>query len=227
VAAALSRVDPEIFRCIVLGGGRPPEHRPPNTVATYGLTETGSGVVYDGVPLDGVEVDIAPDGEILLRCPMMLRAYRDGTSPIDTNGWLHTDDVGTWLTDGRLHVHGRRGDLIITGGENVWPEQVEAVLAEHPLVRDVGVTGIDDVRWGQIVAAWIVPHDAAVRPSLDDLRGFVREQLPAFMAPRAVFMTMELPRTSLGKLRRRQLPSVQVIGAEAPVTTRGDTSDAT
>lgn len=210
VATALQRIDPAIFRCIVLGGARPPERRPPNTVTTYGLTETGSGVVYDGVPLDGVEVEIASDGEILLRCPMMLRAYRDESTPIDDNGWLHTNDLGRWLDDGRLHVDGRRGDLIITGGENVWPELVEAALITHQLVRDVGVSALPDPEWGQVVAAWVVPMDEANPPSLDELRGLAREQLPAFMAPRALFVVNELPRTNLGKLRRSRLPSVQV-----------------
>lgn len=212
VATTLSRLDPALFRRIVLGGGRPPEIVPPNAVATYGLTETGSGVVYDGVPLDGVEVEIAPDREILLRCPMMLRAYRDGSSPIDADGWLHTDDLGHWLDDGRLHVDGRRGDLIISGGENVWPEHVETVLCGHPLVREVGVAGLDDPQWGEIVAAWVVPSDPANPPSLDSVRGFAREHLPAFMSPRAVFIVVALPRTNIGKLQRSELSSLKANG---------------
>jgi len=87
VATALRRIHPERFRTIVLGGSRPPADRPPNTVTTYGMTETGSGVVYDGVPLDGVDVDIAGDGEIRLRGPMLLRCYRDGSAPVDADGW--------------------------------------------------------------------------------------------------------------------------------------------
>lgn len=208
VATALSRIDPSIFRCIVLGGSRPPEDRPTNTVTTYGLTETGSGVVYDGIALDGVEIDIAPDGEILLRCPMMLRAYRDGSTPIDEHGWLHTNDLGRFLPDGRLSVDGRRGDLIITGGENVWPEHVEAVLAQHPMVADVAVAGVADAEWGHKVAAWVVLRDRSNAPSLDDLRGFVREHLPAFMAPRALFIVETLPRTNIGKIRRASLPDL-------------------
>ena len=98
------------------------------------MTETGSGVVYDGRPLDGVEVRIDAGGQIHLRGPMLLRAYRDGTDAL-ADGWLATGDVGRWLDDGRLHVDGRRGDLIITGGENVWPEPVEAVLRARPDVR--------------------------------------------------------------------------------------------
>ena len=140
VATALRRIDPRAFRTIVLGGSSPPAGLPANVVTTYGLTETGSGVVYDGSPLEGVDVRIDPDGQIHLRGPMLLRCYRDGSTPL-VDGWLPTGDLGRWLDDGRLHVEGRAGDLIITGGENVWPEPIEAVLRAHPDVADVAVTG--------------------------------------------------------------------------------------
>ena len=209
VATALQRIDPRIFRCIVLGGSRPPADRPANTVATYGMTETGSGVVYDGVALDGVEIRIAADQEILIRCPMMLRGYRDGTTPIDVDGWLHTGDLGLWLDDDaggrRLHVEGRAGDLIITGGENVWPETVEAALATHPTVVDAGVAGSPDPVWGQRVGAWIVVADPAAPPTLAELREHVSATLPAYMAPRELFVVERLPRTALGKLQRAML----------------------
>ena len=138
VPTALRRVDPAVFRCIVLGGSAPPRDLPANVVTTYGMTETGSGVVYDGRPLDGVDVRVDGDGEIWLRGPMLLRAYRDGTDPL-VDGWLPTGDLGGWLTDGRLHVEGRAGDLIVTGGENVWPEPIEALLRDVPGVGDVAV----------------------------------------------------------------------------------------
>lgn len=205
VATALGRIDPAIFRCIVLGGSRPPVDRPPNTVTTYGLTETGSGVVYDGVPLDGVDVTITADREILIRCSMLLRCYRDGTSPIDADGWLHSGDLGRWLDDGHLHVEGRIGDLIISGGENIWPESVEAALATHPLVADVGVAGVDDAEWGQRIVAWVVPRTPGQAPALADLRDHVRNSHPSFMAPRELFMVEQLPRTALGKLQRNLL----------------------
>ena len=82
VATALRRIDPPSFRTIVLGGAAPPADLPPNVVTTYGMTETGSGVVYDGRPLDGVDVRIDDDGQILLRGPMLLRCYRDGSDPL-------------------------------------------------------------------------------------------------------------------------------------------------
>jgi len=213
VATALQRIDAAIFRCILLGGSRPTTDRPANTVATFGMTETGSGVVYDGVPLDGVEIRVAPDGEILIRCPMMMRGYRDAANtatPIDADGWLHTGDLGGWHEDDsgarRLHVDGRAGDLIITGGENVWPEVVEGALATHPAVADVAVAASPDPEWGQRVTAWIVAADPVNPPTLAALRAHVAETLPSFMAPRDVVFVERLPRTALGKLQRTILP---------------------
>jgi O-succinylbenzoic acid--CoA ligase len=205
VATALSRIDPARFRTIVLGGSSPPVDRPPNTVTTYGMTETGSGVVYDGLPLDGVEVRIV-DGEIQLRAPMLLRCYRDGIDPRTPDGWFPTGDLGA-MSDGRLTVHGRRGELIISGGENVWPEPVERVLATRDDVAEVGVAGLPDDEWGSIVTAFVVPTDATAPPTLDELRATVRSQLPAFAAPRRLVIVDRLPRTTLGKLKRHELPT--------------------
>jgi o-succinylbenzoate---CoA ligase len=203
VPTALRRIRPERFRTILLGGSRPPRDRPDNTVTTYGMTETGSGVVYDGVPLDGVDVGIV-DGEIALRCPMLLRAYRDGTDPTD-GGWFRTGDIGRLDADGRLTVDGRRDSLIITGGENVWPETVEDVLRSHPSVADVAVMGEPDPEWGQMVAAHVVPRGAT--PSLDALRDHVKAELPAFCAPRRLHIVSQIPRTALGKTVRHRAPS--------------------
>jgi len=203
VATALQRVDPSLFRVIVLGGSRPPSDLPANAHTTYGLTETGSGVVYDGRPLDDVEVRIADDGEVLLRCPMLCRGYRDGTTPIDTDGWLHTGDLGHLLPDGRLHVEGRRGEMIVTGGENVWPEAVEAAIGTHPQVAEVAVAGVPDPEWGQRVVAWVVPAGDA--PTLAELRALVGETLAAFCAPKELHVVAQLPRTALGKVQRFRL----------------------
>lgn len=205
VPTTLARIDPSLFRWIVLGGSRPPEHRPANVVATYGMTETGSGVVYDGVPLDGVDVDIAPDGQIRLRGPMLMRAYRDGHDPRDSDGFLPTGDIGEWSADGRLRVLGRRDDMIITGGENVWPDAVEAALADLPGVAEVAVAGVADAEWGSIVTAWIVPMAGATPPTLAEVRAHTRRVLPAYAAPRAIRLVDALPRTPLGKVRRRAL----------------------
>ncbi|MBI4883879.1 MAG: AMP-binding protein [Actinobacteria bacterium] len=208
VTTALQRIDATLFRVIVVGGSRPPADLPDNVHATYGLTETGSGIVYDGAPLDGVELAIAPDGEILVRCPMLMRCYRDGSTPIDKDGWLHTGDLGHLLADGRLVVEGRAGDMIITGGENVWPEAVEGAIATHPSVADVAVAGTPDAEWGHRVVAWVVPRVATPKsgpPTLADLRAHVCDQLPSFCAPRELRIVERLPRTSLGKLQRHLL----------------------
>ena len=158
-------------------GARPPADRPPHCIATYGLTETGSGVVYNGKPLNSVEIEIR-DGEVHVRGPMLLRCYRDGTSPLTSDGWLPTGDLGFLRDDGSLHVEGRRGDVINTGGEKVWPDDVERQLIQHPDIHDVAVTGLPDNEWGQIVAAFVV----SARPnlSLDEIREHCRAQLPGY-----------------------------------------------
>lgn len=204
VATAMARIDTGLFRSILLGGARPPAEIPANVITTYGLTETGSGVVYDGRPLNGVEVHLDHDGEIWIRGAMLLRGYRDGTTPIDSSGWLHTHDLGHF-SDDLLVVDGRQGDLIISGGENVWPEAVESILLRHPDVLDAAVTGVADAEWGQRIVAWIVPSDVERPPTLDSLRAFVKEQHAGFMAPRTVHMCAALPRTAIGKLRRGAL----------------------
>ncbi len=205
VPTALARIDPALFRVVLLGGTRPPADRPSNVVATYGLTETGSGVVYDGRALDGVELRIAADGEILVRGPMLMRCYRDGTTSIDPDGWLHTDDIGRLASDGRLEVQGRRGDMIVTGGENVWPDAVERVLATVPGIAEVAVAGVADATWGQRVVAWIVPSDPTAPPPLAALREAVTHELAAFMAPKEIRLVADLPRTPLGKVIRSAL----------------------
>jgi O-succinylbenzoic acid--CoA ligase len=205
VATALGRIDPALFRTVVLGGSRPPQEVAENVVTTYGMTETGSGVVYDGRPLAGVEVKIV-DGEVQLRGPMLLRTYRSGVDPKDEQGWLATGDAGFLDSEGRLTVLGRRAEMIITGGENVWPEAVEGVLETHGAVAEVAVAGRPDPEWGQRVAAWVVPADPAAPPTLADLRTSVAAQLPAYAAPKELILVEALPRTALGKVVRHRLP---------------------
>jgi len=205
VATAMARIDTTMFRHILLGGARPPATVADNVTVTYGLTESCGGVVYNRRPIPGVSVDIAPDGEVLLRGPMIMSRYRNPglKSPVDSDGWLHTNDIGRF-DDGLLHVDGRRGDMIITGGENVWPDSVERVLSRHPLIAECAVAGVDDPEWGQRVVAWVVKHGDVI-PVLEDLRDFVTESLPRFCAPRQLVVVDSLPRTSLGKVLRRAL----------------------
>ena len=209
VPTALGRLDPAPFRWVVLGGSADPATRPANVVRTYGLTETGGGVVYDGVPLPGIDVRVDARGAIAVGGPTLARGLRtpDGRVPpvADADGWLDTGDLGAWSTDGRLVVHGRADDLIVTGGENVWPAAVEAALGTHPAVAEVAVVGRADPDWGTVVVAVVVPAAGAEPPSLDELRGYVRSRLPAFAAPRQLVLADALPRTALGKLRRAGL----------------------
>lgn len=202
VSTALARVDADRYRTIVLGGSRPPQNLPENCVTTYGMTETGSGVFYNRTPLSGVEVEIR-DGVIHLRAPMLMRGYRNAASALDSDGWFRTGDLGSFENN-LITVFGREGDLIITGGENVWPETVEERLRQHPDITDVCVAGVSDNEWGQVVTAWVVPKDST-QPTLDDIRGFVKETLPAHCAPKALICVSEIPRTALGKPRRSEL----------------------
>lgn len=201
VATQLRRMDATRFRTVVLGGAAPPEDRPACCVTTYGMTETGSGIVYDGVPLEGVEVR-AVDGELHVRGPMLLRTYRDGIDPKDADGWLRTGDAGS-VVDGVVHVEGRIGDVIVTGGEKVWPDPVERVLARLASVAEVAVAGRPDPEWGHRVVAWVVP--AGEPPTLAELRDAVKAELPAYAAPKELVLVAELPRTALGKVRRSRL----------------------
>ena len=209
VATALSRIDASLFRTILLGGSSAPDNLPSNVITTYGMTETGGGVVYSGQPLDNVEIKIV-DGEIFLRCPMLMRAYRDDQTISITDGWYATGDIGEIDENGKLSVRGRQSDMIITGGENVWPSVVEYSLTSHPLVNQVVVRGMPDTTWGQRVVAYVVLNDAAQTSEvklLSDLREHVKQTLPAFCAPQQIVVLADIPRTSLGKVDAQALPS--------------------
>jgi len=216
------------FRRVLLGGGPLPAAAEGGLVRTYGLTETFGGVVHDGHPLHGVQLRVVrggesggltpsppvdgggDGGEVLVRGPMLFRGYRGDparTAAALREGWLHTGDLGRLEPDGRLVVLGRGDDLIVSGGVNVHPVEVEAVLAAHPAVAEVGVRGLPDPEWGQRVAAFAVPADPADPPTLAELRAFALERLPAAKAPRQLVLLPALPRGPSGKLLRRLLPA--------------------
>ena len=174
-------------------------------VTTYGMTESCGGVVYDGRALDGVGVRIGDEEEVQLSGPTLMRGYRLSSSqPFTADGWLRTKDAGV-LAGGVLKILGRLDDVIITGGEKVWPQEVEAVLRAHPAVADVAVVGRPDPEWGSAVTALVVPSDPAEPPSLDALRAFAGERLAKFKAPRALEVVESIPRTGSGKIARRAL----------------------
>jgi len=203
------------FRRILVGAGPlPPDLRSQaealgaTIVHTYGMTEAWGGVALDGRPLDGVELRIADDGEILVRTPMLMRGYRlrpDLTrAVVDDDGWYHTGDVGE-LVDGALRVSDRTRDLIKSGGVTVSPTEVDHVLAAHPAVADVCTIGIPDDVWGERVVACVVPVDPTAPPDLAELRAFAAEHLPPASLPREVRVIASVPRSPSGKPLRRLL----------------------
>ena len=225
VTTALQRLDPSVFECILLGGSKPPADLPPNAVTTYGLTETGSGVVYDGLALEGVELAVRSpegstaatvpgdaEGEILVRAPMLFRCYRDGGTgrvegPDGQTSWFATGDGGALGADGRLSVSGRLADVITTGAEKVWPDSVERALISHPAVAEVAVWKRPDPEWGERVVAWVVATDDT--PTLEELREIVAEAIAPWAAPKELVIVDDLPRTAAGKVRRRELDTHQ------------------
>jgi o-succinylbenzoate---CoA ligase len=202
---------------------------------TYGLTEAASQVAtlapHDvqsrpgsaGRPLAGNEVRIVSDegadvragepGEILVRGPLVMAGYagqEDATRRAIVDGWLHTGDVGYLDPDGYLYVLDRRDDLIVSGGENVYPAEVEAALLAHPSVAEAGVIGVPDERWGRRVAAVVRLADGA-SVSVDFLRAHCRSLLGGYKVPSEIHVVATaLPRTASGKLRRAALADLDV-----------------
>ena len=203
-------------RAIVLGGGAVPvdliaeaEARGGRIVQTYGMTETCSQVTTlapseargragsAGRPGLGTEVRIEAD-EILVRGPVVAPGYTGA------GGWLHTGDMGRIDEAGFLYVEGRLDDVIITGGENVMPEEVEAALLQHPDVEDAAVVGRPDPEWQEAVTAVVVLHDGATQ-SDEALRAHCARMLAGYKVPKDIEFMERLPRTASGKLRRRAL----------------------
>jgi o-succinylbenzoate---CoA ligase len=192
--------DPAALRWALLGGapvtpavlGRAAAHGVP-VAPTYGLTEACSQVTTLGVPLFCTRVELADDGEILVSGPTVA----PGSGPV-----LATGDLGAWNADGVLHVVGRKADTIVTGGENVAPVEVEAVLEGHPAVVEAAVHGARHPEWGEAVVATVV-----VRADVSeaDLRAHCADRLASFKVPKAIRFADGLPRTRSGKLVRSRL----------------------
>jgi O-succinylbenzoic acid--CoA ligase len=195
---------PPSLRWALLGGGP----IPPGLLAraanagvpvapTYGMTEGCSQIATFGVPLHGVELRLEGQ-EITVRGPNFAR------NTLDDDGWLRTGDLGAFDPHGRLRITGRKSETIVSGGENVSPAEVEAVLLEHPAVLDAGVFGRADAEWGERVAARVVLR-AGQRAGAQELTDFVAGRLARFKAPKEIEFAAELPRTASGKLLRREL----------------------
>ncbi len=201
-----AHLSPTVREAAERAGGR--------VIETYGLTESCGGVVYDGLPLPGTQVRIDEEGGIELQGPTLMLGYRfdaPGTAAAFTeDGWLRPGDAGEIDAQGRLHVVGRIDDLINTGGERVWPDEVEAALRDHPKVAEVAVGGRLDREWGQRVVAWVVPSDPAEPPTLEALRACAAARIGRHKAPRELVLVDALPQTFSGKVRRQALTSEPV-----------------
>lgn len=210
--------EPPRLRCALTGGGPVPAALIQRARAagvpvreTYGLTECCSQAATAAVESDGrgagaplfcTRVEIASDGEILLAGPTIA----PGALAID--GWLHTGDLGRLDELGLLHVTGRKADTIVTGGENVSPTEVEAVLETHPEVLEAAVVGREDAEWGEAVSAIVVLRrpDEAGEVDEEQLREHCAARLAPFKVPKRFTLVSEpLPRTRSGKLLRREL----------------------
>ena len=139
---------------------------------------------------------------------MLFEGYTDGATRQVTAGRMRTGDVGHLDDQGRLFVDGREDDMIVSGGENVFPEEVEDLLVRHPGVADAAVVGVPDAEYGQRLAAYVVPAPGA-SPTESELRAYVREHLARHKVPREVAIVDTLPRNPTGKLVRRRLPGVE------------------
>ena len=179
----------------------------------YGMTETVmlTSNPYEGprrpgtvgFPLPGVELRLADDGEVLVRGPNVIDGYYErpeATAQAFTgDGWFRTGDLGELDADGYLRLVGRSKELIITGGYNVHPREVEEVLAGHPAVREVAVIGRPSETWGEEVTAVVVCERPVPE---DELRGFAARELVAYKVPKRVEFVDHLPRNAMGKLVR-------------------------
>ncbi|WP_246125321.1 o-succinylbenzoate--CoA ligase [Cellulomonas xylanilytica] len=178
-------------------------------VTTYGMTETCGGCVYDGTPLHGVSVRLDDEGRILLAGPVLADGYlgrpdldADAFVQVDGVRYLRTSDLGSW-SDGVLRVLGRADDVLLSGGANVPPGPVEAVVAALPGVAEVCVVGVPDAEWGQAVVAVVVGRAGTPAPTLHEVRAAVTDRLGAAHAPRHLVVTDSLPVRGPGKIDRR------------------------
>jgi len=177
-----------------------------------------------GVPLPDVEARIVDvetglrtlgpgdEGELLLRAPQLMREYWNNAAETaqalraDADGdvWLHTGDIGYMDEDGYVFLTDRKKDLIKPGGYQVWPREVEEVIASHPAIAEVGVAGVPDATKGEAVKAWVVLR-AGQSATAEDLQRLCKEKLAPYKVPSAIEFRTELPKTMVGKILRREL----------------------
>jgi o-succinylbenzoate---CoA ligase len=205
---------------------------------SYGMTETSSQIVtlapeYSfsklgsaGKPLfpsqlrimeGDREADKGKPGEIAVKGPNVTPGYLNReaeTAKAMKDGWFYTGDIGRLDEDGFLYVLDRRSDLIISGGENIYPAEIEGVLASHPAVADAGVIGVKDPQWGEVPAAFI---QTAGETGLhaDEIEEFCRGKLAKYKVPKTYYFVDEIPRNASRKILRRELRAMHGKGGEA------------
>jgi fatty-acyl-CoA synthase len=212
------------LRLAVVGGAPMPEalldtwaKRGVDIVQGYGLTEAAPNVLclapsdarrkagWAGKPYPYVECALSEEGELLVRGPNLFAGYwrnDDATVAAFRDGWLLTGDVAECDAEGNYRVLGRLKDMIVSGGENVYPAEVESVLHDHPAVTDAAVVGVADERWGEVCVAFVV---LASPVSEDELGEHCRAHLARFKVPKSFHIVDELPRNSIGKVQKSEL----------------------
>lgn len=204
-------------------------------IEAYGLTETSPAACMNpmdlkdfngkiGLPISSTEVSIQDDdwnelafgeqGEICIRGPQVMRGYwarpKETSNVLSNEGWLHTGDIGFIDERGYVQIVDRKKDMILVSGFNVFPNEVEDVIASHPDVIEVGVIGKPDEHSGEVVMAVVVKSKPALTE--DALRDFCRESLTSYKVPRSIVFTDELPKTNVGKILRRELRDKYITG---------------
>ncbi len=215
VKSVLDRINPESWTQIVIGGMSPPSGLAKNIHYTYGLSESGGGVVYDGVPLKGVEIKLDELKRVNIRSKSLLRSFREGSTknemqvgfdPKNSDGWYITSDIGEIGADGRLKILGRLDDAINSGGEKIWPDLVEEVIKSELNLTEVAVLGLPDDKWGEVVVV-VVTKDVT-NIALHDIGQVVTQSIGSWAKPRKLFQLDELPKTSIGKVSRKSLKAL-------------------
>ncbi|HEY4280186.1 MAG TPA: AMP-binding protein [Conexibacter sp.] len=196
----------------------PEDHDPqrrPHLLASVG--RSSPGMTARVIDEEGRDAPAGAVGEVIARGPNLMSGYwrnDDATAAALRDGWMHTGDLGYRDDDGYLFLVDRRNDKIVTGGENVYPTEVEHALAEHPAVREAAVVGVANPRWGEQVTAVVVTRDGFADDAA--LIAHCRTRLAGYKTPKQVVFAAELPRTSTGKLLRRELRQQLAAATAAP-----------
>ncbi|MET7690478.1 AMP-binding protein [Streptomyces sp. NPDC005483] len=177
----------------------------PRRAGTVGLPFPGQEIRIVGA--DGVEMAPGVDGEVVVRGANVMRGYLgrpDETAKVIVDGWLHTGDVGHLDADGYLTLVGRSKDMIIRGGENIYPKEIEDVLAGDPSVLEAAVIGVPDEKWGEVVVAYVQPRPGSAVDS-EALKALCARSLTGYKRPTAYFVVEAIPKNAVGKIDKTSL----------------------